>query len=1372
MSETAKDKKIPDFLTCDGELGEMIRDFDWASTSLGPIESWSQSLKTTVNLMLHSKNPIWIGWGPEITFLYNDAYIDVLGIDKHGWALGKPAAVVWEEIWDFCGPMADKVFKEGATTNSNDAQLFMKRGTFLEETFFSFFYSPVYDEYGKVSGLFCPNFETTEKILNARRNRTLSELASKTLLEKNIEAAYASSAGTLTKNAEDIPFAMFYYADGNSTKARLIQRVHTGTKAENVFPAEFDMEGNCKFAEVVKEGKPCVIPIPNPEAFPKGQAGQPVTQAIALPLTMGAQKAAGLLLCGINPTRRLDIDYTTFFEMVAGQVSAAIQNATALENERKRLEELAELDRAKTAFFSNISHEFRTPLTLILGPLEDLLQNSTLQAEEKQSIETTHRNALRLLKLVNTLLDFSLMESGRMKAKFIPTDIAAFTESLAGNFRSITEKAGLDLVVNISTLGSKVYVDREMWEKIVFNLLSNAFKYTLKGTITISLFENGGHAVLEVRDTGVGIPAKEMPNMFLRFHRIRGSKGRSFEGTGIGLSMIKELINQHGGTIGVKSIEGEGTTFTITIPFGKKHLEASQVSYMEGEVLHSFSQSYLSEAGTIPNAKKEDTIEVAHEPVNNQETVLIVDDNVDMRVHLTSIVEKEYRTVTAENGHDALEKIRQNKPSLILSDIMMPVMDGIELLREIKSNIETSMIPVVLLTARAGEESRIEGYETGADDYLVKPFSSKELIARIRSQIRVSKVRDHARKQLHNIFMQAPMAICILRGKDFIVEMANNGILEMWSKTAETMINKPLFEGLPEAKEQDFDKLLTQVYTTGINHVDEECPFYKLENGIQKKIYIKFICQPFHEEEGNISGIVVVAHDVTPQVEARKKVEESEYKFRNLIRQAPMAISIINGRDLIFEVANDAYLKIHNKTREELLGHKFTEALPQFKGSSVEQNLFEVLDTGKSLSFTNRPIEIRAGGKPEIRYFNSIYQPLFTDNKVTGIVSVVHEVTEQYLAQKIKDKNEKDLKLILETMPHIAFRSRPDGNITYYNNRYYEYTGLTPEQAYGDGWKPAIHPDMLGEVTDKWMKAMATGTEYNDSFLLRRGSDGAYRWHMSRTVALRNEKGEITEWVGTLTDIHDQKVFANELEAIVNERTRALAEKNVELEQSNKELESFNYVASHDLQEPLRKIQTFISIIRDRKLQGSEAVNYMSKIYSSAGRMSQLIQDVLTYSRIAAEDQFTNVDLNAALENVLADYELLITEKNAVVNKGPLPTINAIHLQIHQLFSNLISNSLKYSKGKPVITISGKVYFDNKSQKMLELIFSDNGIGFEEQYSEQIFKLFQRLHGKSEFSGTGIGLSICKKIVEQHGGSIWATSAPGQGATFTINLPV
>ena len=516
-----------------GDLGHLIRQHHWALSPLGPIDDWPQSLKTAVNLMLNSQHPMWIGWGPEMTFLYNDAYISVLSLAKHPGSLGRPAREVWAEIWDVCGPLADKVFTKAEPSFVNEVRLFMSRGEYLEETYYSFSYSPIYDESGKVGGLFCPSTETTAKVLHARRLRTLSELSAKSLVEKSIEAACASIVETLSRNPDDVPFSLLYRLDPDRDVATLEGTSHLATGVARVSPLEIPLPGEDSevslwpIGEVIQSSRPRLVSLTGIASLPRGAAQQLVSEALVLPVTSpGHVRPAAVLIAGVNPTRKLDREYSTFYSLIADQVATAIQNATAVEQEKKRADALAEIDRAKTQFFSNVSHEFRTPLTLMLGPLEDLLSRPVgLTPEQREQLDVAHRNSLRLLKLVNTLLDFSRIEAGRVQAVYEPADLAKLTTDLASVFRSAIERAGLKLVINCAPLAEPVYIDREMWEKIIFNLLSNAFKFTFEGEIEVSLRTVEGSVEFSVRDTGTGIPAEELPHLFKRFQRVKGARG-------------------------------------------------------------------------------------------------------------------------------------------------------------------------------------------------------------------------------------------------------------------------------------------------------------------------------------------------------------------------------------------------------------------------------------------------------------------------------------------------------------------------------------------------------------------------------------------------------------------------------------------------------------------------------------------------------------------------------------------------------------------------------------------------------------------------------------------------------------------------------
>lgn len=766
MSSSPRGGRL-EFLSGGGEMSQCIRSYDWRNHPLGPPERWPQSLKTAVGLILHSQHPMWIGWGPEMSFLYNDAYLHVLGLAKHPWALGRPAHEVWAEIWDVCGPLAERVFRQGQASFVDDVRLFMSRGTFLEETYYSFSYSPIPDESGNVGGLFCPSNDVTAKVLGARRLKTISELAANALPEKTTQTACSTAVRTIAKNREDVPFVVLYLISPDGTTALLQQSAHldglAGFAPERIALSD-PAEDRWKIKETLRSALPTELPL-DPGVHLPGPAGQTVRSALVVPVASRTQESpVGVLIAGVNPTRNLDADYLTFFELVASHVGSAIQNARSAEEERNRADQLAELDRAKTLFFSNVSHEFRTPLTLMTGPLEGLLGNSrSLGAEAREAVEIAHRNCLRLGKLVNALLDFSRIEAGRMAASYVSTDLATFTTDLASNFRSLMETGGLAFHVECEPLPREVYVDRGMWEKIVLNLLSNAFKFTLRGSVTVRLTTSGENAVLSVADTGVGIPEQELPRLFERFHRVAGAGGRSYEGTGIGLALASELVRLHGGSIQVKSIPSRGSTFVVTIPFGSAHLPGGQVAAappVGSSSLAAGSHLFTAEAlnwvaaedllsGSSSGAFDADTRERWTE--EERPLILLADDNADMRDYIRRTLGRSFEVVATSDGAAALEAAQARRPDLVLSDVMMPRLDGFGLLQSLRADPVLQDIPLILLSARAGEDSRIEGLRAGADDYLTKPFSAQELVARVEAALRLHRMRQQNRQELQEL---------------------------------------------------------------------------------------------------------------------------------------------------------------------------------------------------------------------------------------------------------------------------------------------------------------------------------------------------------------------------------------------------------------------------------------------------------------------------------------------------------------------------------------------------------------------------------------------------------------------------------------------
>jgi signal transduction histidine kinase len=690
-------------------------------------------------------------------------------------------------------------------------------------------------------------------------------------------------------------------------------------------------------------------------------------------------------------------------------------------------EKLAELDHAKTAFFSNISHEFRTPLTLMLGPLEDALaKRDSRSPADRETLNMVHRNALRLLRLVNTLLDFSSIESGRIQAVYEPIDLAVLTADLASIFRSAVERAGITLNVDCAPLSEPVYVDRDMWEKIVLNLLSNALKFTLQGGITVRLARADAMAELTVADTGIGIEPHELPHLFERFHRVHGAKGRTFEGTGIGLALVKDLIKLHGGSVSVASVYGRGSTFTLRLPLGTAHLPADRIGasatpvatatgaapfleeslrWLPDRVQPAAATADVNVEGLASSAQRRAELRsAAGTGAGPRPRVLFADDNADLRDYVGRLLEAVYDVHAVADGEAALAAALAAPPDLVLSDIMMPGLDGFELLQALRKEPKTATIPVILLSARAGEESRIEGLEAGADDYLTKPFSARELVARVRTNLEMARSRRES-----------------------------------------------------------------------------------------------------------------------VRLEERLKAEE--------------------------------------RTAEEL----------------------------------------------------------------------------------------------------------------------------------------------------------------------------------------REQAGVLEFW---------------------------FRERTAELQRSNQALQDFAAIASHDLQEPLRKVNTFASMLKQKYCDslGEPGTGYLERVLDANQRMQSLLTALLEYSRISTKaDPFVEVELTKVIHEVLSDLEVRIQGTGGEVHVGELPVIQADPTQMRQLFQNLIGNGLKFHREeeKPLVSI-----LSSTSKRTFQIVVEDNGIGFEEQYLEKIFAPFQRLHGKnSQYEGTGMGLAICKKIVERHGGSITARSEPGKGSKFLITLP-
>jgi signal transduction histidine kinase/DNA-binding NarL/FixJ family response regulator len=712
-----------------GEMGRQFAEFDWAAHPLGSPEEWSAEVRSAVAVVLTSRFPIVLWLGAEDLFLvYNDAYIEILG-DKHPAALGRRGRFVWWDIWEPISPMLASVIASGEATWSNDLMLPMVTAGRRQERYFTFTYSPLVGENGEIYGIFCPSWETTERVISERRLHLLNAVASATMETRTVDDA-VSAAVAVCVDQPDVPLVAAYVSGADTTDTTL--RGATPSALE-LLPATLDKLTD--WQPTVRSRAEVQI-IENVASVIRGlhevMGNDCPDQALVLPL--GENAVAGALVVGTNPQCPLDEQYLGFCQLLADQLSSALASVVSHEQQRQRADALAELDRAKNAFLTNVSHEFRTPLTLLLGPLEDALSDVGTQTVFAERLRTARRNAGRLLRLVDSLLQFSRIEAGRATTTLVCTDVGALTWQIASSFTDLCVRGGLEL--DLDCHQALADIDPDMWETIMLNLMSNAVKYTLSGSITVAVHSGEAHSLISVRDTGVGIGAADLKQLGQRFFRAETALGRSVEGTGIGLSLVRGLVELQNGSMQITSELGRGTTVAITLP---KSLADTPIDHSPADLLDN---PYVVEADQWVAP-----LLTAAAPVDDdRKLVLIADDNADMRAHLDRVLSAHWRTVLVADGEAALRTACELRPDAIVTDVMMPKLDGFDLVSAIRRDTELAATPIVMLSARAGDEAVSEGYAGGADDYLPKPFRSQELVDRIAARLSAAS-RERAGQQ-------------------------------------------------------------------------------------------------------------------------------------------------------------------------------------------------------------------------------------------------------------------------------------------------------------------------------------------------------------------------------------------------------------------------------------------------------------------------------------------------------------------------------------------------------------------------------------------------------------------------------------------------
>jgi signal transduction histidine kinase/DNA-binding response OmpR family regulator len=1404
-----------DFLDHPSEAARLVREFDWSSTPLGAPAAWSASLRMIVRFMFANRFPLLLWWGPDYIQIYNDAYAPILGTKHPKQALGKPFRECWHEVYDVLGPLVDTPFQGGPSTWMEDIELIVRRHGFPEESHFTIAYSPVPDDSAprRIGGVLGTVHEITDKVIGERRVKLLSELGAQVSEGRTAEDACVRALDSLSGQPKDIPFAVLYLLDDDPRQLRRVALC--GIDPDSAGPATIRLDGAGDVVPwPVREALDSErielrsgFTVPHPPAGPWPDAPDAVA---ALPIKSSTpHRPAGVLVAGISACIRPDERYTAFLELVGAQIASAVANARAYQQERRRAEELEALDRAKTAFFTNVSHEFRTPLTLMLGPLETL-KESVDKGAWRELAATAQHNAQRLLRLVNTLLDYARVEGGRADASFEPVDLSVRTAELASTFRSACEQAGLALDIDCAPLEQPVYVDPDQWERIVLNLISNAFKFTLEGRIAVSVCAgpDGRSAELKVRDTGSGIPAGELPRLFSRFHRVEGSRGRSFEGSGIGLALVHELVGLHGGSIRAESTEGAGSTFTVCVPFGCAHLPADRVrppSAASGSPSHA--AAFVDEAlHWLPQGESATTerdpalpgapVDTAPRAPGGAPRILVIDDNADLRRYVAGLLEAQrYAVETAADGLDGLAIAQADPPDLVLADVMMPRLDGFGLVARLRDDARTRTLPVILLSARAGEESRVEGLGRGADDYLVKPFSARELVARVGAHLAAARVRQEAARSVRESDLRFRALVTAtsdvvyrmnadwtqmryLRGQEFIADTV---------EPSTTWLGRYI---PPEDHPRVASAIEEAVRSKGMFELEHRV--IRVDGGIGWA-FSRAI--PILGENGEISEWFGAAKDVTGRRQADDALRASEARYRALFESMDQGFCVIrllydgSGRavDYRFVQANRAFQDHSGLPGPD--GRTIRQLVPDFEPQWIDLYA-QVAATGRTQRFEASVPSI--GGTYDIcafvpeGYGEHHVAVLFTNITERRRAEERLHASEEHQAfllrlndrlRMLDDAEAIQFEAVCALGRHLrAARAgyaedQGDGQTVVVTRNYVDgvpgIEGRYRYEDYGPGLlrelgagRVVVRPDIANDpgltAAEKAAHAaLQLGATFNVPLV--KGD---------RLVAiLFAHHREAHAWTAAELALMDE----------VAQRTwsaleRARAEQALRDALRNKD--EFLATLAHELRNPLAPIRNALQLLR---IGATPAERVLEMLERQVNHMVRLIDDLMEVSRISRgmiELRREPLDLRDALRSAVETSKPLIDRachRFALhMPEAPLP-VQGDAVRLSQVFANLLNNAAKYTEDGGEIEMTVR-----REAETAVVTLRDSGIGIAADALPRVFEMFAQFDaGPRSQGGLGIGLALVRRLVQLHGGSVEAASrGPGCGSSFVVRLPL
>ncbi|MDV6167426.1 PAS domain S-box protein [Flavobacterium sp. DG1-102-2] len=1328
------------YLQGGGEMGELTRNYDWSSTVLGPIEQWPLSLRNTVSMILSSKFPMFLFWGPDHIQFYNDAYRPSLGSSgKHPMALGQKGVDCWPEIWDTINPLMVKVLNGEDGVWFEDLYLPIYRNGQLEDAYWTFSYSSVYGDTGTIEGILVICNETTEKLnvikhLEDGRNE----------LEFAIDAAelgvwdfnpntWTFSGNTRLKEwfglrhdeyvnldlatsviAEEdrervnaaIAFAMQYESGGIYDTEYTI--IHPVTKYERIVRAK----GRAWFNG---DNKAYRFNGTLQDITESRKAEQKIAEANHLNDLI--LKSAGIGLFRVDLLTG-HIEYSpSFAAIVTGNPEKKEISRKVFSNyvhpEDRAEREAALIEGAKTNEF------YYSPRVI--------WDDGTIHRIHVMGTNTLDANGKPLI-FSGTVRDITMLEDHRVALEKAETQ----QHESDAMFRTVTDSSPTGLWLS-DTNGIITYVNKAMIE-----WTGLSYQEYVSGDSQSSIYKEDRQKCADA--FALASATKSHYNVIFRLNKV------------------------------------DGTTLWC---------RAGGDPYYNSNGDFEGYAGYCMDINEIMQSRKAllDSEERFRSMIDQAPIATCLFTGLDMKV---------------EVANDLMLNLWGSDSSVIgkpLSEAV-PELKGQPFL-DILKEVYTTGIPYQMNAAPA--QLKLGGvFGTYYFDFTYQPvfdvngnvYGVMDMAIDVTAQVLAQQRVKESQQQILDSFEQAPVGIAVLSGKGLIFTMANPFYGELVGRKPEEIIGKTLMTALPELEGQGFDKLLENVIITGIPYAAKEVAVTLLRNNNLDVIYVDLTYQPMYDRDRNVVGVLVVATDVTQQVHSRNKVEMSEAKLRSIIATAPAGMGLFVGRDLIVEMPNQTFIDIVGKGWD-IVGKPLREAMPELitHGQPFLKILDDVYTTGKMYQSYGDQVIIIQNGVTTYNYYNITYTPVFDENnEVYAILDIAIDVTDAVMARQKAENTGVALRGAIELAGLATWRFNIKDDTFTYSQRFMDWLGFSEETASIDQAYNPLPADYVELVDDAIRAAIAQGSNgiYDNEHPIINRVTGQIRIIHAQAQVTYDSAGNPEFLTGSAQDVTKERKLQQELEFQVKQRTEELQAANNELagainalQQNNTELQQFAYIASHDLQEPTRKISIFAKMLMESLgAIDDRSKTYLKKINISADRMSDLISDILAYSQLSKDNSLVMpVDLNKVLKDAVTDFELVIEQTGAVIDFEELPVVEAIPRQMSQLFSNLISNSLKYRRANvnPVINITVNLLPVDEGSADDTLYyrfdFTDNGIGFSQEYADKIFNIFQRLHGKSEYSGTGIGLSICKKIVQNHHGFIEAKGNEGHGAAFIITLP-